>query len=265
MGQVPRPVAFLHQPLVQGQQEKQHVADECLPASENLPDAGTVFDPEGLSKNCVASGAASPKGTATSDSEMMICCGWWHHPLDTWQSHNCRTAPEYRCCRRLRPRPPASGPAQGTGTAPSPLRARAHWITSSISVTVRPEGTGIAVARQGLPPGRRQAPQARQHGHRRAKGAMHHPTAGCCRASSRVRCFLPRSAGKGPRHPAAGGMGHDHLVDEALFSRHEGVGKAVLIILHPRRDLFGSPNSLRYRISTAPLAPITATSAVGQA
>src|SRR5690606_22655875 len=47
----------------------------------------------------------------------------------------------------------------------------------------------------------------------------------------RIGELLRPQRGEGPRHPLAGGMGHDHLVDEALFGGHEGVGEAVLVVL----------------------------------
>src|SRR5690606_13887834 len=49
--------------------------------------------------------------------------------------------------------------------------------------------------------------------------------------------LLRPQRGEGPRHPLAGGTGHDHLDDEALFGGHEGVGEAVLVVLRPLGDL----------------------------
>lgn len=66
-------------------------------------------------------------------------------------------------------------------------------------------------------------------------------------------------------HPFAGGMGHDHLVDEAPFGSDKGIGKAVFVILRVLGDLLGILQVARWMISVAPFAPITATSAVGQA
>ena len=57
--------------------------------------------------------------------------------------------------------------------------------------------------------------------------------------------FVPQR-GEGPRHPLAGRVRHDHLVDEAALRRHERVGEA-----RPRspwsapRSCSGSPSSER--------------------
>jgi hypothetical protein len=59
--------------------------------------------------------------------------------------------------------------------------------------------------------------------------------------------------------------GMDHVVDEAARTGHERVGEAGLVFGFARASLAGSPLSSRKMISTAPLAPITAISALGQA
>ena len=65
---------------------------------------------------------------------------------------------------------------------------------------------------------------------------------------------------------AAGAVRHDHVVDEAALGGDERVGEALAIFLGAGLDrLAGSPRSARKMISTAPLGPITAISAVGQA
>jgi hypothetical protein len=56
---------------------------------------------------------------------------------------------------------------------------------------------------------------------------------------------------------------HDDVVDIAAFGGDERRQEAVLVFLGARGDCFGM--SERKMISTAPLAPITAICAVGQA
>ena len=58
---------------------------------------------------------------------------------------------------------------------------------------------------------------------------------------------------------------HDDVVDIAALGGDEGRQEPVLIFPGARGDLVGVADSLRKMISTAPLAPITAICAVGQA
>jgi len=47
----------------------------------------------------------------------------------------------------------------------------------------------------------------------------------------RVLQLLAPERGKGAGDAAAGGVGHDDLVDEAFLGGDEGVGKSVVVIL----------------------------------
>ena len=60
-------------------------------------------------------------------------------------------------------------------------------------------------------------------------------------------------------------MGHDHFIDVAALGGDERRQEAVLVLLGALGDLFGFAMSARKMISTAPLAPMTAICAVGQA
>ena len=80
----------------------------------------------------------------------------------------------------------------------------------------------------------------------------------------RVLELLVAQLAKPQRDPPPGRMRHDHLVDEALARRDEGVGEALFIFRGALGDLLRGVLP-RKMISTAPLAPITAISAVGQA
>ena len=55
----------------------------------------------------------------------------------------------------------------------------------------------------------------------------------------RVFQLLAPERSKGAADPFAGGLGHDHLVDEALFGGDKRVGEAVLVVLGVLGDLFG--------------------------
>ncbi len=78
-------------------------------------------------------------------------------------------------------------------------------------------------------------------------------------------CLL-RSFLSPQRNPPARRMRHDHLVDKAaLDAATNGLAKRASYSAVRAAISSGSPISLRKMISTAPLAPITAISAVGQA
>ena len=88
----------------------------------------------------------------------------------------------------------------------------------------------------------------------------------CCRAfSTGFAAVLPRKDAKARHTRLRVECGQDHLVDEAPFGRDKRVGKPVFIVLRVLAIFSASPRSARWMISVAPLAPITAISAVGHA
>ena len=81
----------------------------------------------------------------------------------------------------------------------------------------------------------------------------------------RIFELLIAQLAKAHRDAPPGRVRHDHLVDEALARGDEGVGEALFIFGGALGNLGGVALSSRKMISTAPLAPMTAISAVGHA